>query len=76
MALPATNMSTPASAIEAMLSTVTPLCERERECVCVSVCPCGSLSAYTSCFPDLLYRQKRPTIQVKETYYRGKRDLL
>ena len=24
---------------------------------------------------DLLYRQKRPTIQAKETYYRGTRDL-
>ena len=25
---------------------------------------------------DLLQRQKRPTIEAKETYYRGKRDLL
>jgi len=25
---------------------------------------------------ELLYRQKRPTIEAKETYYRGKRDLL
>jgi hypothetical protein len=25
---------------------------------------------------DLLWRQKRPTVEAKETYYRGKRDLL
>jgi len=42
----------------------------------LSVCVCVAKETYYTGKRDLLYRQKRPTIQAKETYYTGKRDLL
>ena len=38
-------------------------------CVCVCMCGCKNVKR------NLGIRQKRPTIEAKETYYRGKRDL-
>ena len=40
----------------------------------LSVCVCVAKETYYTGKRDLLYRQKRPTIQAKETYYRGKGD--